>query len=330
MFIGYLFSSKQQSNRLPLLASRSSYALVTGASTGIGAQLCRQLARRDFNLVMVARSRAKLDVLARELRQANSEIQIHVITQDLTELGAVETLVRRIEVLDDVRIDIIINNAGRGCTKAFLQTPAGDTAFEQMIALHITVPTLLIRHYLPMMLDRPSRIVNVSSLIAYVASPRAAVYASTKTFLSRLTTALDYEVQQSSTNPNVSFLLVTPGPTLDTEFDHHDHSLVFRLPWVTLSAAQVAEKIVDACLRGDRYCVPGWANQLTIGLITNVHADFANLVCWILWASWPEVKQWLHDRRHLVIICANLLFLFAILVCFFLAKTTQQLYYRLF
>ena len=330
MFIGYLFSSRGLSNRLPLHPSRSSYALVTGASTGIGAQLCRQLARRDFNLIMVARSRAKLNALAGELQQANSQIKIHVLTQDLTEPSAVENLVRRIDALDDVQIDIIINNAGCGSTKVFLETPLENTVFEQMIALHVTAPTQLIRHYLPKMLDRPSRIVNISSVISYVSSPRAAMYASTKAFLSRLTTALDYEVQQMNSNPNVSFLLVTPGPTLQTEFDQHDESIVFRLPWVTLTSQQVAQQTIDACLRGDRNCISGWANRLTVWFMTTVHPDFAHLVCWVLWASWPEVKQWLYERRHLVIICANLLFLLAILACFFLVKTMQQFYYRFF
>ncbi len=328
MFIGYLFSSKRQSRRLPLVANRSSYALVTGASSGIGAQICRYLIRHDFNLIMIARSETKLNLLAEELRQINKKINIHIIIQDLTEINAIENIIKKIDTFKDVNIDIIINNAGRGCTKPFLQTTINENTYEQMIALHVSVPTLLIRHYLPRMLDRPSRIVNISSEISYISSPRAAVYASTKAFLTQFTTSLSYEIEQL--NDHTSLLLATPGPTLNTEFDHHDHSVVFRLPFVALTAEQVAQQIVEACLRGDQFCTPGWANQLTIWLMTKVPYNFAHLVCWLLWASWSEVKQWLHERRHLVIVCFNLVFFLIILACFLLVKFTRQLYYRFF
>lgn len=330
MFIGYLFSSKRQTHRLPLIANRSSYALVTGASSGIGAQICRHLIRHNFNLIMVARSESKLQTLANEFRQINEKINIQIIIQDLTETNAVENLIKKIDTLKDVNIDIIINNAGRGCTKPFIQIDKNDNAFEQMIALHIRVPTLLIRHYLPKMIDRPTRIVNISSEISYMSSPRAAIYASTKAFLTQFTTSLDYEIEQLNTNNNLSLLLVTPGPTLNTEFDGHNQSIVFRLPFVTLTAEQVAKQIVESCLRGERFCTPGWANQLTIWLMAKVPYSFSHLVCWLLWASWPEIKQWLHERRHLVIVCFNLIFLLFILACFMLVKITRQLYYRFF
>ena len=330
MFIGYLFSSKRQSRGVPLVANQSSYALVTGASSGIGAQICRYLVRYDFNLIMVARSETKLNILADELRLINERIRVHVIIQDLTEPNGVENLIQKIDALKDVKIDILINNAGRGCTKLFLQTPMNDRNHEEMIDLHVRVPTQIIRHYLPKMFDRPSRIVNVSSEISYISSPRAVIYASTKSFLTQFTTSLNYELEQINENSNTSLLLVTPGPTLNTEFDQHDVSIIFRLPLVTLTAEQVARQIVEACLRGDRFCTPGWANQLTIWLMTKVPQDFGHLVCWLLWASWPEVKQWLHERRHLVIVCFNLVFFLLILACFLLVKLTRQLYYRFF
>jgi short-subunit dehydrogenase len=177
------------------------------------------------------------------------------------------------------------------------------------------------------MLDRPSRIVNISSEISYISSPLASLYASTKAYLTQFTTSLDYEIEQYN---NVSLLLATPGPTLNTEFDRHDQSVVFRLPFVTLTAEEVARQIVNSCLRGDRFCTPGWANQLTIWLMTKVPLNFANLVCWLLWSSWPEVKQWLHERRHLVIVCFNLTFFLFILACSLLVKTGRQIYYRFF
>jgi len=331
ILIGYLFASKRQRNSLPLVANRSSYALVTGASSGIGEQICRQLVRQNFNLIMVARSETKLNNLADQLRSSNENIRVHVIVQDLTQTNAIESLIQRIDSLKDIHLDIIINNAGIGYTKAFLETEIHDQIFDQMIALHIRVPTYLMRYYAPKMLDRPSRIVNISSEISYISSPRAAVYASTKAYLTQLTSALAYEFDQiNDGNSKISLLLATPGPTLNTQFDHHDQSIVFRLPFVTLTAEQVAKQIVEACLRGDRFCTPGWFNQLTIWLMTKTPYSFSNVVCWLLWASWSEVKQWLYGRRHLIIICFNLAFILFVLLCFLLTKMIRQIYYRFF
>ena len=326
--IGFLFSGKSSSNRSVLTPTRSSYALVTGASSGIGAQLCRQLAGRNFNLILVARSRAKLEQTAEELRRNNPQIKVDVVVQDLTETSAVEQLITKIEALGERQIDLLINNAGRGSTNLFLSTPTTEKVVEEMIALHVTVPTFLIRHYLPKMLGRPSRIVNVSSIISFMSSPRAVVYASTKSFLTQFSTAIDYEIQQIDENRNVSLLLATPGPTLNTGFDRHDQSLIFRFPFVTLTAEDVARRIVDASLRGDRVCIPGWANQLTVWLMTKVPLDFANFVCWVLWASWPELKAWLHQKRHLVLLCANLCFLLVLLVGFITTNFFRQFYFR--
>jgi hypothetical protein len=105
---------------------------------------------------------------------------------------------------------------------------------------------------------------------------------------------------------------------------------VFRLPFVTLTAEKVAQQIVDACLRGDRFCIPGWANQLTIWLVTKLPLDSAHLMCWLLWASWPEAKQFLYERRHLVIVCFNLVFFVFVFACFVLVQLSRQLYYHFF
>lgn len=327
--VAFLFSGKT-SNRSILVASRSSYALITGASSGIGAELCRQLAEKNFNLILVARSKDKLDALRNEIRRKNSQIQIDVIVQNLAEQNAVENFIRKLDALGQRQIDILINNAGRGSTNLFRSNSVDDKVFQEIIALHVTVPTFLIRHFLPQMSGRPSRIVNISSIISFMSSPRAAVYASTKSFLSQLTTSIDYEIRQTNENENLSILLATPGPTLNTDFDRHDQSLIFRFPFVTLTAEQVARRIVDATLKGERICIPGWANQLTVWLMTKVPLDFANFVCWILWASWAELKIWLHQKRHFVLLCANLCFLLVLFVGFLSMNSIRKFYFRFF
>lgn len=329
MLIGYVFSGNFQKCRTKLEADKNSYALVTGASSGIGAQICRRLAKHDFNLIIVARSLNKLNELADEIRRSNAKLKVHVIRQDLTEYGAVEKLTSQIDALENVRIDILVNNAGKGCTKLFLDTTAEDQIFNQMIALHVNVPLNLIRHYLPQMAGRPSRIVNISSIISYMSSPRAIIYASTKAFLTQMTTALDYEIQQNDEYKYTKCLLVTPGPTLDTNFDRQNQSLVFFLPFVTKTAQQVAEDVVEASLCGRDHCITGFGNQFVVWISTKVPVSIANLVCWILWGSWSEVKQWLYLKRHIIMICANLTFLLFLLAGFVIFKIIRQIYFYL-
>ncbi len=181
-------------------------ALITGASSGIGEAFARELAARNTNLILVARSEDKLNQLAQEL-QEQCNIQAEIIVQDLSELDAAPTLFNQVEQLG-LNIDLLINNAGFGDYGAFGDRPL-DKQIE-MIQLNITTLVGLTGLCLPMMKQRGSgNIINVSSIAGFQPLPYMSVYAATKAFVLSFTEALWAE----NKNSGVRFLALCPGPT---------------------------------------------------------------------------------------------------------------------
>lgn len=181
-------------------------ALITGASSGIGEAFARELAAKNTNLVLVARSEDKLNQLAQQL-QGQFNLQTEVIVQDLTEPEAAHTLFHRVERLG-LSVDLLINNAGFGDYGAF-----GDRLLDkqiEMIQLNITALVGLTGLFLPVMKQRGSgSIINVSSIAGFQPLPYMSVYAATKAFVLNFTEALWAE----NKNSGVRFLALCPGPT---------------------------------------------------------------------------------------------------------------------
>ncbi|MEL6393832.1 MAG: SDR family oxidoreductase, partial [Bacteroidota bacterium] len=155
-------------------------ALITGASSGIGAEFARQLAAKKRDLVLVARSQDKLNEIAEQLQRQHS-IRAHVISQDLTEPGAAASIARQVEELGIV-IDLLINNAGFGDYGSF-----SESVLERqtgMIQLNITALVELTHAFLPKMLERQQGgIINVSSIAGFQPMPYWSVYAASKAFV---------------------------------------------------------------------------------------------------------------------------------------------------
>lgn len=185
-------------------------ALITGASTGIGAAYAQELAARQTNLVLVARSEAKLEQLAEQL-QRQYKNQVDVVVQDLTEPEAAKA------VFDSVAqkgrtIDLLINNAGFGEYGDFAELDG--TQQVKMIQLNILALVDLTHHFLPGMRQRRSGgIINMSSTAAFQPMPYFCVYAASKAFILSFSEALWAENQSFG----VRVLAVCPGPT-DTSF----------------------------------------------------------------------------------------------------------------
>jgi uncharacterized protein len=185
-------------------------ALVTGASCGIGETFARELAALDRDLILVARSQDKLELLATELA-SQYQIQTTVIPQDLTAPNAGQIL------YDDIKtrgltVDLLINNAGFGDYGKFSdRTLAKQLA---MIQLNVTVLTQLTGLFLPEMQQRgKGGIINISSIAGFQPLPYMSVYAATKAFVLNFTEALWAENKDSG----VSILALCPGPT-ESEF----------------------------------------------------------------------------------------------------------------
>ena len=234
-------------------------ALVTGASSGIGADLARVLAARGHDLILVARRRDRLEGLAQELTGRHA-IGIDVETEDLAAPGAGRRLAERVLAAGH-RIDVLVNNAGFGLAGAFHQSDPSE--LSGMIAVNVAAPTELARALLPGMLERGrGGILNIASTAAFQPGPLMAVYYATKAYVLSWSEALWEECRGTG----VTVTALCPGPVA-TEFAERAAMTGTRLVSTKLmpriSSARVAELGVDGFLRGKRVVVPG----LTYGFI---------------------------------------------------------------
>lgn len=185
-------------------------ALITGASSGIGAEFARRLAYRGADLVLVARRAKTLERLAQEIRSSTGR-RVHVFPRDLSADGAGHRLVNELARVG-VTIDTVINCAGTGTTG-----PVEDSTEEEMqrqLSVNIHAVVAVSHAALPQLIaSKRGVLVNVASLTAYMPVPGMAVYAASKSFILRFTEALAYETQRSG----VTVMALSPGPTA-TEF----------------------------------------------------------------------------------------------------------------
>jgi short-subunit dehydrogenase len=231
-------------------------ALVTGASSGIGAAFARALRARGDALVLVARRADRLQALAAEL---GPEGDVLAVPLDLTDRGAGERLQRTL-VERGLEPDLLVNNAGLGHTGRFHEEPA--TAVLGMVDLNVRAVVELTRRFLPGMVARGGgRIINVVSTAAFQPVPYMTVYAASKAFLLSFTEGLAAELEGTG----VMVQALCPGLT-ETEFQQvagTDKVLFNR------TGAMTAEAVVAASLaaldRGTLRVVPGWSNRLVVG-----------------------------------------------------------------
>ncbi|WP_022873537.1 SDR family NAD(P)-dependent oxidoreductase [Nesterenkonia alba] len=185
-------------------------ALVTGASSGIGAEFARRLGEMGADVVIVARRADALESVAEDIR-ATTGSQVHIVSLDLSAERAGYVLATQLAEAGIV-IDTVINCAGVGVTRSFSNSTEGEIRRQLNVNLHATVD---VSHaFLPQLVESGrGALVNVASLTAYMPVPGMAVYAASKAFVVRLTEALAHEVRATS----VTVLAVSPGPTA-TEF----------------------------------------------------------------------------------------------------------------
>ena len=231
---------------------RGRTALVTGASSGIGADMARQLGAAGAHVVLVARSEDALAAVADDVRQRGG--QATVLQADLEPDGAAAALVDRLEA-DGLTVDVLVNNAGFGDQGPFLDAPI--EAVDGMVGLNVAALTSLTRRLLPGMVRRAGGgVLNVASTAAFVAAPSFAVYAATKAYVLSLTDALWAEMR--GTGVHVSCLC--PGP-VDTSFaDRAGMSAAF------FAGAAASEDVARAGLQGladdERRVIHGAANKV--------------------------------------------------------------------
>lgn len=236
------------------------YALITGASSGIGSDLARVFAREGHSLVLTARSQVRLDALAGEIR-GSSKVEVVVVPADLSQPGAAERLAA---LLGDKNIEVgtLVNNAGFGLWGPFLELDANSQS--EMIRLNIAALTELTRLLAPAMVKRgKGKILNVASTAAFQPGPFMAVYFATKAYVLSFSVALREELKGTG----VSVTCLCPGSTATrfAEVSSMDESKYFKL-LKPMSSMEVAEIGYRALQHGEDYRVAGWINRLQVFL----------------------------------------------------------------
>ncbi len=236
-------------------------ALITGASSGIGATFAHHLARRGYGLILVARSQDKLDQLADSLRQAHG-VMVDVLPADLSQPSPGEALLARVDALGR-QVDLLINNAGFGAAGPFHTLPAARQ--QDMIALNVAAVVDLAQHFLPGMVARGrGDLINVASLAGFQPMPFMSVYGATKAFVLSFSEALWAEYR----GHGIRVVAVCPGP-VDTPFFEATGADGLRdaVPKpLVMSAEAVVTRSLRALEAGEMTVVPGFTNSLVTAL----------------------------------------------------------------
>ncbi len=194
------------------MSEKTRYALITGASSGIGECFARALARRRRNLVLVARSAEKLQTLAAELSQSHQVAAIPLVV-DLAESGAASRVHETLKQ-QQIEIDLLVNNAGIGAQGEFWNVPLDRQAriIQLNIQALVELSALLVP---PMVQRREGAIINVSSTASFQPLPYSSVYAASKAFVTGFSTGIAEELRPYK----VKVVTLCPGTTRTQFFD---------------------------------------------------------------------------------------------------------------
>ncbi|MCB9230304.1 MAG: SDR family oxidoreductase [Bacteroidia bacterium] len=235
--------------------SNKNYALITGASSGIGSEIARQLAQKGYPLIITARRRERLEELALEIED-RWKVKVEVITADLgLETGA-RDLYDQVQARK-LRVDILVNNAGFGIQGYFLDMDMAH--IKQMNTLNINSLIELTQLFARQMKDNGGGyILQVASMVALALSPMVSAYAGSKAAVLAFSETIHYELKRHK----ISVTTLYPGITT-TEFNEVAHAETpAMMKSSILSAAQVAKVGLRAMFRRKRSVVPGKINQL--------------------------------------------------------------------
>jgi hypothetical protein len=229
------------------------FAVVTGASRGIGADYARALAAKGYDLLLVARDRDRLDRLAAEIKSA-VPVSVDVAVQDLSQPEAAHQLFVSARALRPAT-DLLVNNAGFGLYGPFAEQPM--PRIQEMLRLHVNTIVESIRLFLPDMIERRSgAIINVASVAGFMPLAYMAEYAATKAFLIVFSQALAEEVRASG----VRVQACCPGST-ETEF-HQTAGTHPRSPFGSQPSPDVVAASLRAIERGPTVVATHWSGAL--------------------------------------------------------------------
>lgn len=253
---------------------KGKWALITGASSGIGEELAREYAKRGVNVVLVARRLDRLNILADELSKSY-QVRTHVIAQDLGEVDAAKKIFAQTEE-EHIVIDILVNNAGYGFGEHFIN--ASWQQIAQFINVMVTSLIELTYLYLPAMIERKfGRILFVSSIVTFMpGSANMTLYNAAKSFLNKFSQGLWSELAGTGVHATA----VCPGLTR-TEFQKvagYEKSLQKSTPsFLWMEANAVARVSIAASEKNKILMATGWVNKclhILLKLIPNTVIRF--------------------------------------------------------
>ena len=238
--------------------SVSNTALVTGASSGIGAAIAAELASRGFSLILVARREERLRSLATELSSEHG-IDVEVIAADLADEGERDRLQQELGGRGRA-VEVLVNNAGFGHQADFARSPR--ERMVEMVRVNVEAVVDLTSRFIGPMVERGrGSVINIASLGAFQPLPGSAVYGASKAFVLSFSEALHSEVAGTG----VSVTAVCPGPVKTEFMDASDLfgacAAVRAAVWT--SVEEIARQAVDGARRDKRVVVPGMLNRAT-------------------------------------------------------------------
>jgi len=234
------------------------YALVTGASSGLGWHISELLVQKGYHLIAVSNQAAELDELKKKL-ELTYTLPVLTVTMDLSMEVAAKSLYDYCEE-QDIQVEVLVNNAGM-----LVYGEAASVQYSQaqaILQLHMTTPALLCRLFSEKMIAKGKGfILNVSSISAVMPYPTISFYGPTKTFMRHFTRALRTELKPLGVN--VTCLL--PG-ALDTRLlnEYHFDRRVARKYRVVKHPEKVARSGITALFRNRPECIPGLLNKVVI------------------------------------------------------------------
>ena len=251
--------------------SAGSTALVTGASSGIGADIARQLAERGHGVTLVARREERLNALAGEI-ESKLHVRTDVIACDLSDHAAREQLVAEIRARGR-DVAVLVNNAGFGSAGRFQDLDLDQEL--RMVRTNVEAVVHLCGEYIPGMIGRgEGAVLNVASTAAFQPLARQSTYSASKAFVLGFTEVLSSDLKGTG----VTATALCPGP-VKTEFtDQHEgfEAAASTPDFVWMSAEECARAAVKGLERGKRVVVPGVGNR--IGALAGQHAPRSALL----------------------------------------------------
>jgi short-subunit dehydrogenase len=246
------------------MSTNQKYALITGATSGIGYELAKLFAKDQYNLILVARNTEELEKTANELKQQG--VEVLTIAKDLFKREAPFEVYEEVKA-KGIQVDVLVNDAGQGQFGLFAETDINREL--DIIQLNIGATISLVKCYLPEMIARKEgKILNLSSIAGKTPGPYQSVYHGTKAFIQSFTESLRSENKETS----VTFTALLPGKT-DTDFFRKAQMEDSKMMEQTGSdPADVAKDGYEALMAGDDMVISGFKNKAMVGM-SNITPD---------------------------------------------------------